>query len=72
MKKLEVWKEAVKLSKKKYSVTENFGLTIEILSQLIVSRDLNFLNEEDYLKLRNTIYKISNMLNSLRKLQLND
>ncbi|WP_417800322.1 hypothetical protein [Tenacibaculum sp.] len=70
--KLEVWKEAVKLSKKTYSVTENFGLTIEILSQLIVSRDLNFLNEEDYLKLRNTIYKISNMLNSLRKSQLND
>ncbi|MHC9089356.1 four helix bundle protein [Tenacibaculum mesophilum] len=113
--KLEVWKEAVKLSKKIYSVTESFpdsekfGLTnqlrrasvsissnlaegttritnkdkahftsiaysstMEILSQLIVSRDLNFLNEEDYLKLRNTIYKISNMLNSLRKSQLND
>ena len=112
--KLEVWKEAVKLSKKLYAVTENFpdsekfGLTnqlrrasvsissnlaegtsrttnkdkahfttiaysstMEVLSQLIVSKDLNFLNEEDYLELRTIIYKISNMLNSLRKAQLN-
>ena len=112
--KLEVWKEAVKLSKKLYAVTENFpdsekfGLTnqlrrasvsissnlaegtsrttnkdkahfttiaysstMEVLSQLIVSKDLNFLNEVDYLELRTIIYKISNMLNSLRKEPLN-
>ena len=113
--KLEVWKEAVKFSKKIYAVTESFpdsekfGLTnqlrrasvsissnlaegtsritnkdkahfttiaysstMEVLSQLIVSKDLNFLNEENYLDLRSNIYKISNMLNSLRKSQLND
>ena len=113
--KLEVWKEAIKLAKNIYALTENFpnsekfGLinqlrrasnsissnlaegtsrstnkdkayfttiayssTMEVLNQLILSKELKFIDEENYLKLRNDIYKISNMLNALRKSQLNN
>ncbi|MGK0412050.1 MAG: four helix bundle protein [Polaribacter sp.] len=111
--KLEVWKEAIQLSKDIYKITSNFpyeekfGLisqirrstnsiaanlaegtsritnkdkahfttiafstTMEVLNHLIVSKELEFISEEDYLKLRERIYKISNMLNALRKSQL--
>jgi four helix bundle protein len=43
---------------------------MEVLSHLILSKELEFLSKEDYLKLREKIYKISNMLNALRKAQL--
>jgi four helix bundle protein len=43
---------------------------MEVLNHLIVSKELEFISEEDYLKLRERIYKISNMLNALRKSQL--
>ena len=112
-KKLEVWKEAIQLSKEVYKVTSNFpneekyGLvsqikratnsiaanlaegtsritnkdkahfttiafstTMEVLNHLIFSKELEFISEEGYLKLRERIYKISNMLNALRKSQL--
>ena len=112
--KLEVWKEAIQLSKKVYILTEKFpkeekfGLisqvrratnsissnlaegtsritnkdkahfttiafssTMEVLNHLIVSKELGFVSEEKYSELRNSIYKISNMLNALRKAQLN-
>jgi four helix bundle protein len=111
--KLEVWKEAILLSKDIYKVTstfpdeEKFGLisqirrstnsisanlaegtsritnkdkahfttiafstTMEVLNHLIVSKELEFISEKDYLKLRERVYKISNMLNALRKSQL--
>ena len=111
--KLEVWKEATKLSKDVYKVTssfpsdEKFGLvsqirratnsiganlaegtsritnkdeahfttiafstTMEVLNHLILSKELDFISDEQYLKLRERIYKISNMLNALRKSQL--
>lgn len=96
--KLEVWKEAIQLSKKVYILTEKFpkeekfGLisqvrratnsissnlaegtsritnkdkahfttiafssTMEVLNHLIVSKELEFISEEDYLKLRERI-----------------
>ena len=43
---------------------------MEVLNHLIVSKELAFIFEDDYLKLRERIYKISNMLNALRKSQL--
>ena len=112
--KLEVWKEAIELSKeiyaltKKYPEQEKFGLTsqlrrvsnsisanlaegtsritkkdkahftaiaysstMEVLNHLILSKELCFINEDSYEKLRKQVYKISNMLNGLRKSQLN-
>lgn len=56
---------------KAHFTTMAYSSTMEILNQLIISKELNFISEEDYLDLRNDIYKISNMLNALRKSQLN-
>lgn len=113
--KLEVWKEAIDLSKEIYKITsefpneEKFGLisqirratnaiaanlaegtsrisnkekahfttiafstTMEVLNHLIISKELEFISEEKYLELRKRIYKISNMLNALRKSQLSN
>lgn len=46
-----------------------FSSLMEVLNQLIISKELNFISEEDYIKLREDIGKISNMLNALRKAQ---
>jgi hypothetical protein len=43
---------------------------MEVLNHLIVSKELEFIFEDDYLKLSERSYKISNMLNALRKSQL--
>lgn len=112
--KLNVWKEAKKLTKEIYKVTstfpseEKFGLTnqlrrasvsiasniaegserisnkdkahfstiaysstMEVLNQIIISEELSFISYNDYIFVRNKIEKISNMINSLRKSQLN-
>lgn len=55
---------------KAHFTTMAYSSTMEILNQLIISKELGFVSEEDYLDLRNDIYKISNMLNALRKSQL--
>jgi len=55
---------------KAHFTTIAFSTTMEVLSHLVLSKELEFLSEEDYLKLREKIYKISNMLNALRKAQL--
>ena len=47
-----------------------FSTTMEVLNHLIVSKELEFIFEDDYLKLRERIYKISHMLHALRKSQL--
>ena len=47
-----------------------YSSLMEILNQLILSKELNFISENDYEKLRENIGKISNMLNALRKSQL--
>lgn len=41
------------------------GSCAEVETQLIISRNLNFLNDEDYLKLNQQIIEISKMLNGL-------
>lgn len=41
------------------------GSCAEVETQLIISKNLKFLNEEDYLKLNERIIEISKMLNGL-------
>lgn len=43
---------------------------MEILCQIIIARELNYINDEDYYKLRKKIEPISFKINSLRKYQL--
>ena len=45
---------------------------MEVLNHIILSKELEFISEENYLELREKFYKISNMLNALRKAQLNN
>jgi len=47
-----------------------YSSSIELLSQLIVSHDLEFISSEDYNQIRVLIEKISFKLNSLRKATL--
>jgi len=47
-----------------------FGSALELLNQVIISSDLNFLNKEDYLHIRNELTEIMAMLDALRKSQL--
>ena len=44
---------------------------MEVLNQLIISRELNYISEKDYILVRKKLEKITNMLNALRKYQLN-
>ena len=42
-----------------------FGSLMELLSQVIISKDLEYINEEQYIELRSSIEKVSNKLASL-------
>lgn len=57
---------------KAHFTTIAFSTTMEVLNHIILSKELEFISEENYLELREKIYKISNMLNALRKAQLNN
>ncbi|XCF05333.1 four helix bundle protein [Tamlana crocina] len=48
-----------------------FSSLMEVLNQIIISKDLGFLRENDYQMLRSEVEKISNKLNALRNSQLN-
>lgn len=52
---------------KSHFLTMAFSSTMELLSQLIISYRLKYLNEVNYLELREQTMKISNMINSLKK-----
>ena len=56
---------------KAHFTTISFSSAMEILNQLIISKDLGFISENDYILARQKIEKITNMLNSLRNYQLN-
>lgn len=45
----------------------SYSSLMEVLSQLIVSRDLNYIEEEKYLETRSQIESVSYLLNQLRK-----
>lgn len=57
---------------KSHFSTLAFSSMMELLCQLAISKRLNFIEEEKYIMLREKILKISNMLNALRKSQLNN
>jgi four helix bundle protein len=57
---------------KAHFTTIAYSTTMEVLNHIILSKELEFITEENYLELREKIYKISNMLNALRKAQLNN
>ena len=54
---------------KAHFTTIAYSSTMEVLNQLIIAKELEFITEENYLEIRTQIYKISNMLNALRKSQ---
>jgi len=56
---------------KAHFTTIAFSSSMEVLNQLIISKELNFISENNYSALRVKIEKITNMLNALRKSQLN-
>ena len=51
--------------------TMAFSSLVEVLNQVIITKELNFISETDYQNIRTEIEKISNKLNALRKSQLN-
>ena len=55
---------------KAHFTTMAFGSTVEVLNQLILCFELNFITESDYLKLRCDIESITNKLNALRSFQI--
>lgn len=55
---------------KAHFTTMAFGSSVEVLNQLILSYELNFLSEENYIILRQQLESITNKLNSLRNYQI--
>ncbi len=51
--------------------TMAFSSLMEVLNQIIIAKELNFIEEIDYQAIRTETEKISNKLNALRKSQLN-
>lgn len=56
---------------KAHFLTIAYGSTIEVLNQVIISFELEFISEEVYLRLRSSLESISNKINALKKFQLN-
>ena len=56
---------------KAHFTTISFSSAMEVLNQFIISRELDFVLEKDYILVREKIEKITNMLNALRKSQIN-
>ena len=48
-----------------------FSSLMEVLNQIIISYELNFIEEKEYQGIRTNIEKVANKLNALRKSQLN-
>jgi len=49
-----------------------YSSLMEVLNQLIISADLEYLNEKAYKETREKIEKIANMINALRNKRLNN
>lgn len=56
---------------KAYFSTIAFSSLMEVLNQIIIAKELKFIDEDNFTVLREQIEKISNKLNALRKTQLN-
>jgi len=48
------------------------GSAVEVLNQLIISKELGFTSEEKYIEFRSKIESITNKLSSLRNYQKNE
>ncbi len=57
---------------KAHFTTIAYTSTMEVLNQIILSMELNYISNNEYLDLRKDIYKITNMLNALRKVQISN
>ena len=57
---------------KSHFTTISYGSAIELLNQLILSFDLEFIDQHQYNQIRLQVEKITNKLNSLRNSQLNN
>ena len=55
---------------KSHFTTMSYGSTLELLNQLILSLDLEFLGEQKYYETRAQIEEVTNKLNSLRNSQI--
>jgi len=56
---------------KAHFTTMAFSSAVEVLNQLIISCELNFISENDYQTLRTLLESIINILNALRIFQIN-
>ncbi|MBL4939685.1 MAG: four helix bundle protein [Lutibacter sp.] len=56
---------------KAHFTTMAFSSLMEVLNQLIISKELNYISKKNIEELREHISKVSNMLNALRKSQIN-
>lgn len=52
--------------------TMAYSSLIEVLNQIIILYELDFIDKSDYLNFRNLIESLSNKINSLRKFLLNE
>jgi len=57
---------------KAHFTTMSFTSTMEVLNQIIISKELDLISENEYISIREKIEKITNMLNALRKSQINE
>jgi len=55
---------------KAHFLTISYSSTMETLNHLIISKDLDYLSEEDYLICREKLEKIGNQINNLKKYYL--
>nr|WP_294938144.1 four helix bundle protein [uncultured Flavobacterium sp.] len=55
---------------KAHFTTIAFGSAVEVLNQLIISSELKFISENEYLDLRKNLESITNKLNALRNYQV--
>ena len=55
---------------KAHFLTISYSSATETLNHLIISKDLNYITEDDYLLCRDKLEKICNQINSLKKYYL--
>lgn len=55
---------------KAHFTTISFSSAMEVLNQIIISKELRYISNDEYLKLRKHLEEITAMLNSLKKSQL--
>jgi four helix bundle protein len=56
---------------KAHFTTLAFSSAVEVLNQIIIAYELNFISREAYTNLRQSIESITNKLNALRNYQIN-